>query len=1661
MKIGNEEWETQWYADVENKAKGLKGEGAELAGLLAEFSKNRYLHEGEDSLDRFLVIMDDRAAAAQADFTGYWGPLIGVMQQLYSAHTVELTRYIVNHAVEYPYSIGYLRRPFRTREVQAHRMQILRKINALIYMELIEFSLPEYLQGNHEKDYSTSYRVDIAVPDVIAYELDRSGSGMENLLKDAVYGDNQGAMLSRNMIKGAFLSHNQAAVQMIGELLLAARLQEGLRQSIMETMDEGTIENNLYMLKVILDNDLVRYSSVVRALGVWTGMGLEAQNQRVAKQLIEGAYQVLTDEALREEWLTSENANHVYLSLWATAVYEENELIGKVDILMEQGQSYQKIVAQYVLSGSQNREVRLSSARKYLSEQEPELLYWILTNYNYDYNRMWRGPKDNGPKIEVVTSPQLEDKSERQRDFGLLKHIFLNPDSRELTGTSKVLDFLQVSYTRDLPVQKMLYLISYDMDPAWVNELLALKDKLSTDIRGELLNYFVQHTEDTVQREFIFVSLSDKSIKNRELALDLAQELTLAEDELLMAEGLLKLKTGTLRQSVTRMLLNQPDEALKDSVRRLVQGKNALQRQAGLEIMTVLFEDEERQALFEAVRPLADELVKPSDQERELIARLSRKNEYTKANGFGMFDPKQSEKWLTQGPVLDGFAWDQVFKLSLEQINTFLKGLDNTIHKHRDVEYEVEYYSGYKDTLLIGTNLRPLQGYLINDEETVKSALEQYPLHEVWAEYWDKSGWSARDLIELNFYISLEELDETLENYDGYDTLGIDDNELSKQKLLSGWRKEFAAKIYPLEQTEAVMKLVDKLKYRWQVESLLDAFRADHKSPEGFRLADGAVNALLAAFPEEKLAVDWPFLSVLADPWIDMVQKLWDGTEEFKEMFRTCYRFEGISGDGERSSIIGLKHYVQAFNDGIIGEETLLKELLLSTDARNHMSWISSRRYDWIEDSPQMVALRARIIDRLLAIELGRGDLPTEVTGMTMGLQRIEGLEYCIRILSGLNKDTFVRGYVYGYGNNITKKESFSHLLKVCYPREGDNAERLKALLQEYKLTDQKLLEAAMYAPQWIEIIAEYLGWEGLRSAAWYFHAHINESFSAEKETVVAHYSPITPQEFNDGAFDVNWFQSAYKEIGQERFELLYDCAKYISAGANHRRSQLFADATLGKLNLEEMKQSVEQKRGKDHLLSYSLIPLGEDREQDIRMRYEFIQRFLAESKKFGAQRRASEGQAAQIALGNLARNAGYADVTRLIWDMEARKLDDYAAYFEPYELDEETFVSLSIDEEGQSDYAVTSKGKALKSVPARFKKHEWIEALKEAKSELTGQFRRARAELERSMESGSSFTPAEVAGLSRNPVLAPLISKLVLMSGDALGYYDADQGALVSPAGESTALSGETALRIAHPLDLYRSGQWSLYQKDLFDRQLRQPFKQVFRELYLPNEDELAHGVLSRRYAGHQVQPSKTVALLKGRQWTVSYEEGLQKVFYAENLIVRLYAMADWFSPADTEAPTLETVQFFDRKTYKGVPLDQVPPMLFSEVMRDVDLVVSVAHVGGVDPEASLTTVEMRRVIVSESLRLLKIGNVRLDGNYARIDGTLGEYAVHLGSGQAYKQAAGALSIIPVHSQHRGRLFLPFLDEDPRTAEVLSKVVLLADDTKIKDPQILEQLKA
>ena len=194
-----------------------------------------------------------------------------------------------------------------------------------------------------------------------------------------------------------------------------------------------------------------------------------------------------------------------------------------------------------------------------------------------------------------------------------------------------------------------------------------------------------------------------------------------------------------------------------------------------------------------------------------------------------------------------------------------------------------------------------------------------------------------------------------------------------------------------------------------------------------------------------------------------------------------------------------------------------------------------------------------------------------------------------------------------------------------------------------------------------------------------------------------------------------------------------------------------------------------------------------------------------------------------------------------------------------------------------------------------------------------------------------------------------------------------------------------------------YEAGCWRKYQKKLFAEEKKQPFKQVFRELYikLPEELDRTHSLM---FAGNQIQPAKTAACLKTRRWVADYEEGLQKIYYKENIIAHIYAQADWFSPSDIEAPTLEWVEFTHRKTGESIKVKDIPAIVYSEVMRDVDLAVSVAHAGGVDPETSHSTVEMRKAIVEYNLPLFGIDNVVLEGSHALIKGSRGNYSIHLG---------------------------------------------------------------
>jgi hypothetical protein len=679
-----------------------------------------------------------------------------------------------------------------------------------------------------------------------------------------------------------------------------------------------------------------------------------------------------------------------------------------------------------------------------------------------------------------------------------------------------------------------------------------------------------------------------------------------------------------------------------------------------------------------------------------------------------------------------------------------------------------------------------------------------------------------------------------------------------------------------------------------------------------------------------------------------------------------------------------------------------------------------------------------------------------------------------------MGKEGFVRGWSY---DAVSKASVFSHLVRVTFPGDEDTRERFAREMRAARVPEKRQLELAMYAPQWAGHVEHALGWPALEEAVWWSHAHTKDTGwtvdQEVRETWTARTSErtaISAQSLLDGAVDVAWFGRVYQALGQQRWEKLYSVAQYASGGGGHKRAQLFADAMLSRVGEEELVARIKGKRHQDAVRALGLLPLpgtdGEERDHNILRRYKVMQEFVRTSKQFGAQRQASEKLAASIGLENLARTAGYPDPVRLEWAMEARAIEDLAHGPLVVTVDGVT-LQLAIDNWGEAKLTVTREGKPLKNIPPKVKKDPKVIALREREREVDKQASRMRRSLEGAMCRGDEFTGAELHSFFAHPLLGPIVERLVFVveragrgadgvaGAPAMGFPVENGRALRSHDGTRLYLEKDDRLRVAHAHDMWSKGEWHLWQHELFISERVQPFKQVFRELYPLTPGEKVEGNLSRRYEGHQVNPKQALALLGTRGWVNDPEEGARRTFHEAGISAWVTFLEGFYTPADVDGLTVEHVHFTRRGEWHSLPLEDIPPRVFSEAMRDLDLVVSVAHRGGVDPEASASTVEMRAALVLETCAMLRLGNVRVRerGQHVLVEGKLGSYSVHLGSGVVHRQPGGALCIIPVHSQHRGRIFLPFADDDPKTAEVLSKVLLLARDTDIKDPTILEQL--
>ena len=161
---------------------------------------------------------------------------------------------------------------------------------------------------------------------------------------------------------------------------------------------------------------------------------------------------------------------------------------------------------------------------------------------------------------------------------------------------------------------------------------------------------------------------------------------------------------------------------------------------------------------------------------------------------------------------------------------------------------------------------------------------------------------------------------------------------------------------------------------------------------------------------------------------------------------------------------------------------------------------------DNTEDGALCKTVYDRLVGRIVDVELRRGDSETEFSHCIHGITYICGVDYLVRILMALGSDTLGRQSYYGWFSGpriLTKKENLGSLLKYCYPGENETAADLARGLKGTRIRERRLVEVAMYAPQWIDIIEEHLGWKGMKSGCYYFMAHMDERFDDRKQAMI------------------------------------------------------------------------------------------------------------------------------------------------------------------------------------------------------------------------------------------------------------------------------------------------------------------------------------------------------------------------------------------------------------------------------------------------------------------------------------------------------------------------------------------------------------------------------
>lgn len=143
------------------------------------------------------------------------------------------------------------------------------------------FSVEAILKGGNTPEDTEEFSGYMNSSYWLAAQIAQGNEKVIEYLNQVLTSENNVHRLQRWYLHAIAISGHRPLLELEGKLLLAAKLQEGLRQAIVETMDEGCPESYLYLFSIIYNNGLQRFASVKRSIAVCTGIGEQDSSERL------------------------------------------------------------------------------------------------------------------------------------------------------------------------------------------------------------------------------------------------------------------------------------------------------------------------------------------------------------------------------------------------------------------------------------------------------------------------------------------------------------------------------------------------------------------------------------------------------------------------------------------------------------------------------------------------------------------------------------------------------------------------------------------------------------------------------------------------------------------------------------------------------------------------------------------------------------------------------------------------------------------------------------------------------------------------------------------------------------------------------------------------------------------------------------------------------------------------------------------------------------------------------------------------------------------------------------------------------------------------------------------------------------------------------------